>query len=153
MAANVGLTQELLSPLLPVTGGFALPFTAYFSFLSYRVVAYRLNTKTYLGDNSLLPSEQRNADKLYLATRCHQNFVENVPLAFALAAVVELNGGSRKALTNAMGLLFALRVFQAEFGLMKGLGLGRPVGYWGTMATLSYLGGYAAYLVKGYWGY
>ncbi|CAJ2509985.1 Uu.00g058850.m01.CDS01 [Anthostomella pinea] len=156
MSAHLGLSAPVLAPLSPVTGTFALPFTAYFSFLSFRVVSNRLSDKAYLGDNSSKSSDpaERNQNKLYLATRSHQNFIENVPLALVLAAVAELNGGNRKALTGVLGTLFVLRVLHAELGMMgNGMGTGRPIGYFGTLATLGGLAGYAAYLVKAYWGF
>lgn len=33
------------------------------------------------------------------------------------------------------------------------LGVGRPVGYYGTLASMLGLAGYAAFLVKGFWGF
>ncbi|KAI1502769.1 membrane-associated, eicosanoid/glutathione metabolism protein [Biscogniauxia marginata] len=162
MTTHVGLSTPVLAPLLPITGTFVLPFTAYFALLSYRVVNHRLQDQFYLGDNSSSAEEatkaaqqkNRNSNKLFLATRCHQNFVENVPLGLALAAIAELNGGDRRSLAAALGALFAFRILHAEFGIRRknGMGLGRPVGYWGTIATMGGLAGYAAYLVKGYWG-
>lgn len=84
--------------------------------------------------------------------------IENVPLAFILLGVAELNGGNRKGLNYAMAALFALRLAHSEAGLrlrgkFGGGGLGRPVAYFGTSGVLIGLGGYAAYLVKGYWGF
>jgi len=57
-----------------------------------------------------------------------------------------------------MATLLALRVAHAEFGLwLKGKfgnnGVGRPIGYFGTSGVLLGLSTYAAYLVKGYWGF
>ncbi|KAI2470424.1 membrane-associated, eicosanoid/glutathione metabolism protein [Annulohypoxylon bovei var. microspora] len=150
MSTAIGLSTPVLAPLLPISGTFALPFSAYFTFLSYRVVHHRLADKQYLGDNSSKDGDLNN--KLYLATRCHQNFIENVPLALVLAAFAELNGGNRKALTAALSALLAFRIVHVEAGLMNGLGIGRPIGYWGTFVTIATLGGYAAFLVKGYWG-
>lgn len=75
-----------------------------------------------------------------------------MPLGIILAALAELNGGNRKTIAAALSALFALRVLHTEVGLINGMGLGRPVGYWGTLATIGSLAGYAAYLVKGYWG-
>ncbi|KAI0481088.1 membrane-associated, eicosanoid/glutathione metabolism protein [Xylariaceae sp. FL0804] len=155
MSTRLGLSAPVLAPLVPVTGTFALPFAAYFALLSARVVAIRLKHEAYLGDSltdSTDPAARKN-DKLFLATRCHQNFIENVPLALALAAVAELNGGNRKALTYAMSLLFVFRVLHGDIGLNKGLAVGRPIGYFGTMGTVVGLGAYAAYLVKAYWGF
>ncbi|KAI1762501.1 membrane-associated, eicosanoid/glutathione metabolism protein [Hypoxylon sp. FL1150] len=150
MSTVIGLSTPVLAPLVPIAGTFALPFSAYFTFLSYRVVHYRLKDEQYLGDNSSKTGDLNN--KLYLAGRCHQNFVENVPLGITLAALAELNGGNRKMITAALSALLAFRVLHVEAGLINGMGLGRPVGYWGTLATIASLGGYAAYLVKGYWG-
>ncbi|KAI1374553.1 membrane-associated, eicosanoid/glutathione metabolism protein [Hypoxylon crocopeplum] len=150
MSTAIGISTPVLGPLLPITGTFALPFSAYFTFLSYRVVHYRLKEQFYVGENSSKDGDPNN--KLYLANRCHQNFMENAPLGLILAAFVELNGGSRKAVTTALSLLLAFRISHAELGLINGLGLGRPIGYWGTMATIGSLAGYAAYLVKDYWG-
>lgn len=149
------MNYPVLAPLLPVTGSFAVPFTAYFSFLSLRVVRNRLNDKQYLGDNSSKTAdpEARNTNPLYLSSRGHQNFAENVPLAFALAAAAELNGGNRKILTGALSALFVFRVLHAE-GLMSmggSLKQGRPAGYFGTIGTMLGLAGYAAFLVKDYW--
>ncbi|KAI1340512.1 membrane-associated, eicosanoid/glutathione metabolism protein [Xylariaceae sp. FL0016] len=152
MSTRLGLSAPVLAPLLPVTGTFALPFTAYLSLLSARVVRCRLQDKAYVGDSSASSSD-RATDPLYLATRCHANFLENVPLAFVLSALVELNGGSRKALTGTMAALFAFRFLHVELGLASGMGLGRPIGYYGTMLTLGGMAGWAAYLVKGYWGF
>lgn len=116
----------------------------------------RLNDEHYLGDNSSkTPDTSSNkTNKLFIASRAHQNFVENVPLAIILAAIAELNGGNRKVLTGALSALFALRVAHAELGIRghEGMGSGRPVGYFGTIGTVLGLAGYTAYLVKGYWG-
>ncbi|KAI0603059.1 membrane-associated, eicosanoid/glutathione metabolism protein [Biscogniauxia sp. FL1348] len=156
MTTHIGLHTPVLAPLLPVTGTFALPFTGYFMLLSYRVVCERLKDKHYLGDNSAredAKGHQATSNKLFLATRCHQNFAENVPLALVLAAAAELNGADRYSLTVALGALLAFRILHVELGLRQrgGLGLGRLIGYWGTLATMGGLAGYAAYLVKGYW--
>lgn len=81
------------------------------------------------------------------------NFTENVPLALVLAAIVELNGGSRKALTYTLSALTAFRILHAEFGIMgEGhMGNGRPIGFFGTQGIVLGLAGYAIYLVQGYW--
>ncbi|KAI1659540.1 membrane-associated, eicosanoid/glutathione metabolism protein [Daldinia decipiens] len=151
MSSIIGITTPALAPLLPVTGTFAMPFSAYFAFLSCRVVYHRLKDQFYVGDNSSKNGDPNN--KLYLASRCHQNFIENVPMALIIAAFAELNGANQRTLSNALTALLTFRVLHVELGLINGLGLGRPIGYWGTMATTLWLGGYAAYLVKGYWGF
>ncbi|KAI2624023.1 membrane-associated, eicosanoid/glutathione metabolism protein [Hypomontagnella submonticulosa] len=151
MSTAIGLSTPVLAPLLPITGTFALPFSAYFTFLSSRVVYYRLRDKQYIGDNSSKDNDLNNP--LYLAGRCHQNFTENVPIALLLAAFAELNGGNRKGLTAALSALLAFRILHVELGLITGMGIGRPIGYYGTMGTIVSLGVYATYLVKGYWGF
>lgn len=92
-------------------------------------------------------------DKLAAAVRAQVNFTENVPLALLLAAFVELNGGSRKALTYALSALTVFRIVHAEFGIMgKGhIGNGRPIGFFGTQGVVVGLAAYAGYLVQGYW--
>ncbi|OTB08372.1 hypothetical protein M426DRAFT_19044 [Hypoxylon sp. CI-4A] len=150
MSAAIGISTPVLAPLLPITGTFAWPFSTYFTLLSYRVVHCRLRDEHYLGDNSSTNADLKN--ELYLASRCHQNFIENVPLGLTLAAFAELNGGDRKIITTALSALLAFRILHVELGLANGSGIGRPIGYWGTLATISTLGGYAAYLVKSYWG-
>lgn len=138
-----------------MTGSFVLPFAVYNTLLSWRVVSNRLADEHYLGDNSAKEgSGSQKTNKLFRTSRCHQNFIENVPLAFILAATAELNGGNRSYLTAALTSLFALRVAHSEFGLLQddGNGLGRPVGYFGTIGVQLSLAGYTAYLVKSYWG-
>ncbi|TQN65757.1 hypothetical protein CSHISOI_09655 [Colletotrichum shisoi] len=155
----IGLTT--IPKLLPVTGTFALPFAVYYAFLSLRVVGERLNDEHYLGQDSSEPGadpkkpSSPGANKLYLASRSHANFAENVPWAFVLASLVELNGGSRKALGWLLGGFLALRVVHAELGItqIQGTGNGRPVGYFGSIGVVGTLAAYGAYLVKGYWGY
>ncbi|KAK2033548.1 hypothetical protein LX32DRAFT_725119 [Colletotrichum zoysiae] len=154
-AQPIGLTT--VPRLLPVTGTFALPFTMYYAFLSLRVVGQRLKDEYYLGENSSGAGaddrERREANKLYLASRSHANFCENVPLAFVLATAAELNGGNRRVLAWLLGGFLALRVLHAEVGIMRpgGMGRGRPVGYFGTIGVIGTLAGYAAYLAKQYW--
>lgn len=143
------------SQFTAITGTWALPFTAYLFLLSGRVVQQRISSEKYFGDQNGRAAESSDADALQLASRCHQNFIENVPFALFLAAVVELNGGNRKALNSALGVLLALRVLHVEFGLLgpKNIALGRPIGYYGTQAYLAGMSSYAAYLIKGYWGF
>lgn len=148
-----------------MTGAFALPFTAYFLYLSGRCVEVRLRDKHWIGDDSSkkdgdAPSGQSvkssKGDKyndLQVSTRAHANFAENVPLAFILAGLIELNGGNRKVLTGTLGTLFVLRVLHADFGLMKpgSMATGRPIGYYGTCGVLGAMAGYSAWLAREYW--
>lgn len=151
--------------LLPVTGAALLPIGAYAIFHSLRIAYYRLSNQRYhdinlgngkQGDNSDSSSSGGNAlghDPLYCATRSHGNFFENVPLALLLTAAAELNGASKKLLTYALGTFLALRVLHAEAGIMiqGGLGLGRTIGFYGTMVWVGTLGVWNFLLTKDYW--
>jgi uncharacterized membrane protein YecN with MAPEG domain len=119
----------------------------------------RVNSEQWLGDKSSSAATDPAADAVFLANRCHQNFTENVPLALFIGSVVELNGGSRKALTGGLAALLLFRVLHVELGLRSkdskgtaGLGVGRIVGHFGTLGFLVGMSGYAGWLVKGYWG-
>lgn len=149
-----------------MTGAFALPFTAYFLYLSLRCVQIRLRDEHWLGDDSskkdsdspsgksVVPKQSGAYNDLQVSTRAHANFAENVPLAFILAGVAELNGANRKVLTGTLSILFVLRVLHADFGLTGAgsMATGRPIGYFGTCGLMGALAGYSAWLVKGYWG-
>lgn len=149
-----------------MTGAFALPFTAYYLWLASRCVKYRMRDEHWVGEDSskkdtdspsgksTVASEPSKYNDLLTATRAHANFSENVPLAFILAALAELNGANRKALSGVLGSLFVLRVLHADFGLARpgSLAAGRPIGFVGTCGVLSGLAVYSAWLVKGYWG-
>ncbi|KAF2827434.1 hypothetical protein CC86DRAFT_290924 [Ophiobolus disseminans] len=150
MATKVGLGIPM--PLLaPATATWALPFAAYHMYLQNRVTMQRLSTETYMGDKA--DETKGSKDLLYVATRAHSNFTENVPLVLVVALLAELNGANRTFINSALGALFALRVSHTEFGLFAqdAIGAGRPVGFFGTQAVLASLAGYAAYLIKGYW--
>ena len=149
-------THHLLHIRIAVTGTWTLPFVAYMTLLSGRVVYYRLKHEKYLGNKLVQDSssdEQSNPDPLHLASRAHQNFLENIPLAFIFTLVAELNGGNKKALNYGMAALLALRILHVEFGLngQNTLGVGRPIGYYGTQAWLAGMAAYGSYLVKAYW--
>ena len=74
-----------------------------------------------------------------------------MPLAFVFAAVAELNGANRKALSYVMGALLALRVGHVELGLRRkgAVGVGRPVSLVGTQGVLVGLAAWSAWLVHG----
>ncbi|MCJ1372639.1 hypothetical protein MMC20_003864 [Loxospora ochrophaea] len=152
------IDQSTHPSYLAITGTWTAPFAAYLLLLSNRVVYHRLKHEKYLGDRaqpSTSSDEQSNPDELFLATRAHGNFLENVPLAFVLATVAELNGANRKALNYAMAALFVMRIAHVELGMRgeKTVALGRPIAYYGTQGFLAGLAAYSAYLVKGYWGF
>lgn len=92
---------------------------------------------------------------LIVNARCHANFVENVPIALLMAAIVEMNGGDKQVLTGALGALFCFRIAHVEFGLRQeaSMGWGRSIGYFGTLGFVLGMSLYAASLVKGYWGF
>ncbi|KAK8222182.1 MAPEG family-domain-containing protein [Phyllosticta paracitricarpa] len=147
-----------ISPLMlaPVTATWSAPFVAYLALLSNRVVYYRITEKTYMGDRCKSSSSASTttpapapsgsapeSDPLFLATRSHANFLENVPLALTLSLLAELNGASRKVLHGALATLLVLRVAHVELGLqssfrgMKSVGLGRALGLHDTSSLNS----------------
>ncbi|CZS93137.1 hypothetical protein WAI453_000856 [Rhynchosporium graminicola] len=153
--SNVGISA--IPKLLPIAGAWAAPFTLYNIFLSSRIFSQRIKKEVYFGDKDTSESAEKYS-VLELASHSHTNFLEGVPLAFILLIIAELNGGNREALNYTMGALLALRIAHAEAGLMiKGNfgdgGVGRPIGYVGSLGVLGGLGAYAAVLVKGYWGF
>ncbi|KAI4177037.1 MAG: hypothetical protein LQ343_000517 [Gyalolechia ehrenbergii] len=158
MSSTIGLGVPV-PKLLPVCGLWAVPFTAYMLLLSNRVIYQRLKHGQYIGDR--LNSEKNNSgnhekpDPLYLESRCHLNFLEHVPFAFVLAAIVEINGGNQVLLNYAMATLFALRIAHVEIGLRSKdtLGWGRAPGILGTQGLMAGMAVYGAYLVRDYWGY
>ncbi|KAF2838493.1 hypothetical protein M501DRAFT_935369 [Patellaria atrata CBS 101060] len=159
MAATVALGVPMPKQL-PITGTWTLPFTAYLVLLSNRIVYHRLKNERYLGDrlaSSTSTTEPPSSDRLYLASRAHVNFLENVPVGLLLAAVAELNGASRKKLHYVLATLFVARVLHCELGIYRygkeGLGLGRPVGYYVTQGSLVGMAAWAAWCVRGYWGF
>ncbi|KAI9893401.1 MAG: hypothetical protein M1814_006698 [Vezdaea aestivalis] len=154
MTTNIGLGVPI-SKLLPVTSTFALPLTAYFAYLSFSVIAIRMNRKVAIGDTTKKSEEDKSAiDPLQLAIRCHGNFTENVPLGLLLAAFAELNGADRRVLTGILSLFVAARVAHVEVGLKghRSLGIGRAAGHTTTLGVLVGLAGYSAWIVRGYWG-
>jgi len=94
-----------------------------------------------------------NADPLYAAIRTQANFLEITPWALFLAAILELNGTKKPTLNYALATLFVLRVWHGEGGIMlKGRrGLGRIVGYWGSMFWMTWAAILNVQLSKGVW--
>ncbi|EOD48279.1 putative membrane-associated eicosanoid glutathione metabolism protein [Neofusicoccum parvum UCRNP2] len=143
--------------LAPITATWTAPFAVYLVFLSNRIAYQRIKNDTYMGDRAkpIASTTAPEDDPLFVSTRCHANFLENVPLALLFSAVAELNGGSRRALHYALASFFVLRVAHAELGLrrsfrgIKSLGLGRITGFYGSQGFLVGLAGYSAWLVRG----
>ncbi|KAI1617310.1 membrane-associated, eicosanoid/glutathione metabolism protein [Exophiala viscosa] len=146
MSVPVGIT---VPKLFPVTGAFAPAFAAYYLYLNLQVSAVRSHKETYLG------SKGDDDQKLLVADRSHGNFVENVPMALLVAAIAEANGGNRRTITGSLAALLLFRIVHVELGLKSqgSLGWGRPIGYFGTLGFVAGMSGYAAYLVKSYWGF
>ncbi|MCJ1407749.1 hypothetical protein MMC19_001820 [Ptychographa xylographoides] len=131
--STIGLPRLLFAP---ATGTWTLPFAACYLALSHRVISSRLKHQKFLGDRVVQKSssdEQSDPDPLFLASRTHLNFVENVPLAFVLALVAELNGANKAVVNYSMATLLMLRVVHA-FGMQgpETVGIGRPIGYYGN---------------------
>ena len=126
--------------LAPVTGAFALPFSLYYIVLSGRVAYNRKLLWLPMGDRAPdTTPENLVSDPLYNSIRCQTNFLENAPLGLILAALVELNGASKRTLTWVLGTFLFVRVVHVELGLRWSgtRGWGRHIGYWGSLAYLA----------------
>ena len=154
--------HELIVQRPAIVGTWTLPLAVYQVLLSARVSQQRLATNTMIGstssNSSNPPSSGRDerADPLTVATRAHGNFLENVPLAVLLAAVVELNGGDKRVLNGTLAALLAFRLTHAELGLRAaedGTANGRIIGHTGSQVIILGLAGYATWLIRGYWGF
>lgn len=130
----------------PITGTWALPFATYYSILAMRVSFTRVSSDTYIGDKSA--TSAAGLDPLLVASRSHGNFVENVPLALLMGAIVEMNGGNRKVLSGSFAALLAFRILHVELGIRgkDARGPGRALGHLGTVGFVLGMAGYAAYL-------
>jgi uncharacterized membrane protein YecN with MAPEG domain len=117
----------------------------------------RIDSKTFIGEKSTDASsdESKNASPLLVALRSHGNFCENVPMAILMGAIVEMNGGNRRVLTAGFAALLLARIAHVELGLKaeNNMGLGRLTGHATSMAFVASMAGYAAWLVRGYWGF
>jgi len=140
-----------------VTTVFLVPFVFYLLFLQARVVAIRAMTTTNLGDRLFKnrkegrdPMDPVDPDPLYLATRCHQNYVENIPMVLFVAFAVETAGADPKILSYILGGLFAMRVAHVEIGLRgkDSNGVARPMSFMVTQITMAGLASWGAWLVK-----
>ena len=89
-----------------------------------------------------------DTDPLLVARRSHGNFIENVPLALLMGAIVEMNGGDRRVLSGSFAALLLFRMLHVELGLRgeNAMGPGRSIGHMGTMSFTLGMAGYAAYL-------
>ncbi|KAI9807213.1 MAG: hypothetical protein M1825_005931 [Sarcosagium campestre] len=143
--------------LLPVTGTWAAPFTAYMIFLSIRVSKLRDERKVPIGNRCTGADTKENSDPLYLAIRAHANYAEYVPYAFVLAGLAEANGAKSIALNTILGVFFAARLVHTEIGMLgkdkKSMASGRFAGAFLTLLTLLSLSGYNLYLSKSFWGF
>ncbi|ETN45492.1 uncharacterized protein HMPREF1541_09324 [Cyphellophora europaea CBS 101466] len=104
----------------------------------------RLDSKAFIGSTSKAstgPSD--GSDPLELATRCHGNYTENVPLALLLGAIVEMNGGNRRVLTGGFAALLLARMLHVELGIRGkgGMGPGRAPGHFMTLGFITGMGG------------
>ncbi|KAG2178342.1 hypothetical protein INT44_001492 [Umbelopsis vinacea] len=140
----------LATPSLPITATWAPLFAGYSFYLMSRVVRSRMGAKVSLGDGtveelSCLQKDETDQAKiakyktLRIAMRAQSNYLENVPIALFLIAVLEANRASPKAIHGLLGTLFAARVLHANFGMFwnaTGMGKGRFYGFMTTNAVI-----------------
>lgn len=149
---TVGIT---VPKLLPITGTFVPFFALYQCLLAVRVSLHRIDSKTSLGDKAPEATGSKDSGELFVASRAHANFIENVPVAILIGAIVEMNGGNRRSLTAGFVALLLARIAHVELGLRgeNNNGVGRKAGHLTTMSFIAGMSGYAAWLVRGYWGF
>ncbi|WP_113906486.1 MAPEG family protein [Aliidiomarina celeris] len=114
---------------LPVTSLYAALLTLLLLVLSIRIIRIRWQERVGLGIGE--------SKALEVAVRVHGNFVEYVPLALILLALMELANAGAGLLYGLGGLLFVARVCHA-IGLTRSIGtsLYRTIGVLGTFAVL-----------------
>ena len=114
--------------LLPITSILAASFAIFLVPLSMRVGILRAKERIWLLDGG--------NEELTRRIRAQGNFVEYVPMALLLIALVELGGASR-ALVWGLGLtLLAARLTHAISLSLDPTAKGRGVGALGTFAVL-----------------
>jgi len=127
---------------LPITSLFAALLTLLLLVLSIRIIMIRGRERIGLGVGESKPLET--------AVRIQANFIEYVPMALLLLALVELAGASPTLLYACGGVLFLARISHAT-GLTKTIGTSvyRAFGVVGTFAVLLFQ---AAYLLGYFYG-
>ncbi len=127
---------------LPITSLFAALLTLLLLVLSIRIIIIRGRERIGLGVGESKPLE--------VAVRIHGNFIEFVPMAVLLLALMELAGAGAMMLYVCGGVLFLARISHA-IGLTKTIGtsLYRAFGVLGTFAVLLFE---AAYLLGHFYG-
>ncbi|WFD30721.1 hypothetical protein MSPP1_001745 [Malassezia sp. CBS 17886] len=103
-------------------------FAGYYTYLSANVVVHRMR---------LSPATPAKEAKLNQAVRAHGNFAENVPFAFLLLFLAELNGAPTAWVHSAYTVLFLCRVAHGQ-GMQCGDGhnTARRIGFIGSALVL-----------------
>lgn len=127
---------------LPITSLFAALLTLLLLALSIRIIIIRNRERIGLGVGESKPLE--------VAVRIHGNFIEFVPMAVLLLALMELAGAGAMMLYVCGGVLFTARISHAV-GLTKSIGTSvyRAYGVLGTFGVLLFQ---AAYLLGYFYG-
>ena len=126
-----------LGKVLPVTGGFAIPLVALSTALALNVVKTRIDLNTWQGDKTITKDGKQGAgvkqpdgntyDSLLMATRVHNNLLENLPITLVLAGLAEINGADRTKLARVLGAFVLIRISHV-IGLTQGIQLPRAIG-------------------------
>ncbi|KAI8612502.1 membrane-associated, eicosanoid/glutathione metabolism protein [Chytriomyces sp. MP71] len=138
-----------VTPLLPVTGTWALPFVGLHLAFQIPIIVLRRSNRISIGDGSAQLAKATNEAQrkkledtckdLAFRIRAQANFIENAHFALLLLAVAELNAMPATVLHAMFATLFAARVLHywtmADFRKV-GVGLGRVLGVMGTMVVL-----------------
>lgn len=119
-----------------ITSLYAGAFAVLYVVLAYRVTVFRHREKTSLGPG-------QGDSPLTRAIRVHGNFMEYVPFALLLIALVELGGAPAVAVHALTATLLLARLLHA-WGLTTVAGRS-PQRWWGTALT------FAIVVVAGVW--
>ena len=122
---------------LPITSIFAAIFALMLVPLSMRVGILRFREKIWLLDGG--------NEELTRRMRVHGNFIEYVPLALLLLALVELGGASSGLVWGLGSALLAARLTHAIGLSLSPTSLGRGIGANGTFAVLLVSAGWLLY--------
>ena len=122
---------------LPITSIFAAIFALLLIPLSMRVGILRFREKIWFLDGG--------NEELTRRMRVHGNFIEYVPLALLLLALVELGGASPGLVWGLGSALLAARLAHAIGVSRSATSLGRGIGANGTFAVLLISAGWLLY--------
>lgn len=118
-----------MAPTLTYTGLYAALLTLLYIVLAVRIIRLRWKYRVGIGTGE--------ADELKAAVRVHGNFIEYVPLALILLAIIEFSGVALVWIhVIGIALLIARIAHAVGLTLTVGVSLPRSIGVLGTFSVL-----------------